>query len=234
MKCEKGFSLAEIMIAMGLLSVLTLGVSSMMKNMQQGQATAEVKLEQLEIRRVISMVLMDRLACENTLKNIILGNTISDIKNSSGVSLYSVGKSYGNNTLKISSIQTKDLGEIDSSGVRSAELLIKFDKLKKMAMGQIKQATIRLNVVADSTTKLISSCYSDSLQLLEQSCESLGGAWSAADSKCNLPSCAAGEVLQKLDPTGAAICRSLNCPVGTNLSGLDSSGAPVCTGATYQ
>ena len=231
---EKGFSLAEIIVAMGLLSVLSLGVSSMIKNMQQGQATAEVKMEQLEIHRVISMILMDRGACENTLKNIILGNAITDIKNSSGISLYSVGNSYGNNTLKISSMQTKDLGEVDSSGVRSVELLIKFDKLKKIAIGQTKQATIRLNVVADSATKIISSCYSDSIQLLKQSCESLGGVWSIADSKCNLPSCAVGEVLQKLTPSGAAVCRSLNCPVGTNFNGLDSLGAPICTGATYQ
>jgi len=60
---EKGFTLAEIVIGMGVMGIMGLGFMSMTKNMLKGQATAETKMEELELRRLIATNLTDKIAC---------------------------------------------------------------------------------------------------------------------------------------------------------------------------
>ncbi len=55
---QKGFSLPEIMIGAGLLGGAALLGTTLTKNMNKGQVAAETKMEELELKRVISSTLM--------------------------------------------------------------------------------------------------------------------------------------------------------------------------------
>nr|BDT27732.1 prepilin-type N-terminal cleavage/methylation domain-containing protein [Bacteriovorax sp. HI3] len=231
---QRGFSLTEILIGMGLLSVLSLGVASMMKNMMSGQVTSETKMEELEMRRILTTTLADKKACENTFKNFSLGQVITQIKNSSGAIIYEVGKKYGNNSLAITSMKTEDTNIVGSDGTRTVELVVTLERMKKMAIGKVKNFTIQLQVVAATSTGPISSCFSDAESYLKDGCLSLGGVWSDSGVRCALPSCPAGQLLQDINSSGGAVCRTLTCPAGLSLNGLDATGAPVCTAPTYQ
>lgn len=82
LKASQGFSLAEVMVAAGLMGVLSLGVAQIMQNQQKTLVYAETKGEELEIFNRIRILLLDKAACENTFKGVPLGTEIDDIKNS--------------------------------------------------------------------------------------------------------------------------------------------------------
>jgi prepilin-type N-terminal cleavage/methylation domain-containing protein len=96
-KDEKGFTLVEIIVASGLLGVLTFAVMQMNQTMMKGQATAEVKMEAIEIKRQILSNMSEKLACENTLVGVNLGQAAMSIKNKSNADIFSVGMKYGAN-----------------------------------------------------------------------------------------------------------------------------------------
>lgn len=235
-KSQAGFSLAEIMIAMGLLSILTLGISSAMKMMAKGQATSEVKMEELELRRQIITLLTDKMACQNTMKNRAIGAVLTQIKGPTDLVMYQSGDIYGNNSLKIVKMVTKDNNVTMHNGTKSVDLIIDFEKMKKLVTHNVKSISISLAVVTDASG-IIESCYSDNEAIISsatsQSCTSLGGSWNGT--VCLLPKCNPGQVLQGISETGA-ICKTLLCNDGEILKGIDADGNVLCSPnvPTYQ
>nr|BDT27911.1 prepilin-type N-terminal cleavage/methylation domain-containing protein [Bacteriovorax sp. HI3] len=233
---HSGFSLAEILIAMGLLSVLSLGVSSSIKMMAKGQATSETKMEELELRRQIVTLLADKLACQNTMKDKHIGDAVTQIKGPTNQVLFQTGSSYGNNSLKILQMLTKDNNITLNNGAKSVELIIHFEKMKKIVTQATKAAYISMAVITDSSGSIV-SCYSDAEAIISsatsQSCTSLGGTWNGT--ACLLPTCGAGQVLQGISDSGA-ICKTLICGEGEILKGINNAGEVVCVPnvPTYQ
>lgn len=233
---QAGFSLAEIMIAMGLLSILTLGISSAIKMMAKGQATSEVKMEELELRRQIVTLLTDKLACQNTMKGKAIGGVVNQIKGPTDLMMYQMGNIYGNNSLKIVQMMTRDNNVTLHNGTKSVDLVIDFEKMKKLVTHNVKSISISLAVVVDGSG-LIESCYSDSEAIISsatsQSCLSLGGTWNG--SICLLPKCSPGQVLEGISEAGA-VCKTLICNDGEILKGINADGQVVCSPnvPTYQ
>lgn len=189
-KDEKGFSLVEIMVAAGFLGVISLGASQMISRMMKGQATAEVKMEAIEIRRQIISNMSDKTACENTLVGTSLGESVTAIKNASNANLFSVGSKYGANALELQSINVVDVGDL-GSGMRDAELRVVFKSLKKAAYGTSnKTFRSRLKVKATGPAAQITECFDDTSGVIatanETSCIALGGVWEPTTSTCTV------------------------------------------------
>ncbi|OFZ17295.1 MAG: hypothetical protein A2X86_02250 [Bdellovibrionales bacterium GWA2_49_15] len=70
---SRGFSLAEIMVAAGMLGVISVGVMQMMSNMQKGQKSIAINTEKESILYNVRMALRDKLACERTFANVSVG-----------------------------------------------------------------------------------------------------------------------------------------------------------------
>jgi type II secretory pathway pseudopilin PulG len=67
LKNEKGFSLAEIMVAAGLLGVVSLGVIKLTQNISKTQNFAHSKSDEIELRTSIRMLLDDERYCRVSL-----------------------------------------------------------------------------------------------------------------------------------------------------------------------
>jgi len=180
-----GFTLLEIMIALGLLSLITLGIMNMNKLMFSGQASAEVKLEELEIRRIIATTFLDTNACENTLEGKFIGNEISQIYSSNGGVLFEINKSYGNNSLLISKMELVEIANLGNNA-KDVNLQLTFKKMKKLAAGpNTKVVNIRLRVLLSTQNGSIKSCFVDSTSVIESMCEkSFGGTWDPDTNTC--------------------------------------------------
>lgn len=174
---QKGFSLVEMLIVAGLLSGAALVSSTIVKSMHQGQATAEAKMEELEIRRVVSSVLMDKNACANTFSGVPIGSSVLTIKNGSGGVLFQAGSVYGNNSIKLESMSTQDLGQAFSNGTRMINLVLNIKKMKQIIRQTSVPVGIKLKVSAASATSVITSCSTEADQYAQVSCESAGGVW---------------------------------------------------------
>lgn len=232
-KNNHGFTLIEVIVAAGLLSALTFGVISQMQTMSKGQVTAETKMEELEIRRMVSSGLTDKLACQRTLVGKNIGDAITDINNAAGQSVYKVGEAYGNNTLKLASITTEDTGETFSDGTRSVNLLITFEKMKKTSLN-LKTTKINMRVKAPSAAGLISECFADNDQVLQDSCVAAGGTW--AGTKCEYPQyiLKTGDVMEDGAEMAAGEFRGpLSGNVTGNLTGNVAGGTVAGSTATF-
>jgi prepilin-type N-terminal cleavage/methylation domain-containing protein len=64
---KSGFSLVEVMIAMGMLGIVSWGVMSMMKNMSSNVRWMEKKSEEMELIERFKIQLRDKLVCTHTL-----------------------------------------------------------------------------------------------------------------------------------------------------------------------
>jgi len=63
---KQGFSLVEVMIAAGMLGIVSMGVMQMMQNMNKGQKTADLKSTRAWLTYNIDQALKDSRACERT------------------------------------------------------------------------------------------------------------------------------------------------------------------------
>lgn len=187
---EAGFSLMEIMVAAGLLAVISVAVMQMNKTMSRGQATAEVKMEAIEIKRQVITLLSDKRACENTLVGKNLGSSVDVIKNSNDVDIFKVGEKYGDNALELAEVRITDDGDL-GGGMRQGKLYVKFNKLKKSAYGgSEKSFETLIKVKAAGATANIDECFDDTTGMIstanEASCLAIGGVWDSAAGTCTI------------------------------------------------
>lgn len=139
---NNGFTLVEIIIALGLIGAASVGTMSIMKQLNKGQATSEAKVEEIELRRMMATNLTDKQACKNTFMGTRIGENINSIKNSGNNVLFEAGKVYGNGSIKLESLKIVDKGTIASDGTKDASLVIAFKKNKKILSAQDKTVEI--------------------------------------------------------------------------------------------
>ena len=92
---DQGFSLVEILVAVGLAGGLAVVMMNMMQQQSKNQVTAEVKFENLEFRRQIANVLAVKKSCERTFQSLKIGDSVVAIQNAAGVPVVEIDKVYG-------------------------------------------------------------------------------------------------------------------------------------------
>lgn len=102
-----GFTLVEIMVAAGLLGVLSVAVVNIIGNINKTSKRATQIFNIQQERQRLARLLSDPVACMNTLGNLDLGSntsaprqfwsvvTVNDIKNSDDNTIYSIGDELG-------------------------------------------------------------------------------------------------------------------------------------------
>lgn len=127
---QKGFSLVQVMVAMALLGVISVGIMQVMKTGAKTQTTLETSYELTQTLGFIERMLASPGACEATVKDKFLGDTLTSINDydSDGETIkavYSVNQEVGK--IKILSIKL-DTAIITTSDGGSTNLIIDFDK----------------------------------------------------------------------------------------------------------
>nr|BDT27769.1 tail fiber domain-containing protein [Bacteriovorax sp. HI3] len=190
---EAGFSLVEVLIAAGIVGVVALATTKVIYNLQSASVVSESKIEELEIRRVITTTLASKEACTYSIGGRKIGDAITVIKNNVGGVLFESGKTYGNNTVLIEGIRTVDKNEVSSDGTKIIDLVVKMRKIKKLAkQEQGREVSIPLRISSPSgTSDIITDCFSNTESLIAEavkySCLSGGGNWNPNTKTCAFP-----------------------------------------------
>ncbi|WPU64943.1 prepilin-type N-terminal cleavage/methylation domain-containing protein [Peredibacter starrii] len=156
-RLDRGFSLVEVLVVVGLLGGLAVVMMNMTQQQTKNQVTAEVKFENLEFRRQIANVLAVKKSCERTFQTLKIGDPLTVIRNAAGIPVVEVGKVYGNNSLKVDALTTA-LTRDNGDGTFDVDLVLNFEKTKTMALGSTTQMKFPLMVSALSVSAPITSC----------------------------------------------------------------------------
>lgn len=191
---SKGFSLVEVLIAAGMLGVISLGVMKISENQTEVQKKAEVNFEINSISNVISQNLLNGDACGYTLgvgNSIGSGTIIPEIKSRNNTVLFNLTTPYGNNQVKINSMILNNL-VTSGTGPKYGDvsLQVTFEKTSKVIHGNkivIKSFPLKLEL--DASNNLI-KCYSATENAIfsakVQSCASIKGVFNSATDMCDL------------------------------------------------
>lgn len=167
MKGAKGFSLVEIMIAVGSIGAIALVLMQMQKNAVKTSAEFEGKMDVTTTQNEIQQILSNPENCQQTFqgKNAVnTTNAVSAIKfkNSAGafVDRYQTTSSdpnakYGSGKLKIEDYTLSDAAtEVAVVGQDTTHLLVRFDKGNMAGADSVKKITLK--VVVDGSSNIIS------------------------------------------------------------------------------
>lgn len=88
---SSGFTLAEVVIVMGISSVVILGAGGFLKTNLVTSAKSNQRVDKNEYFDVMSKTVSNRLTCADTLKNLTVGSSVTKIQKN-GVAIFSVGQ----------------------------------------------------------------------------------------------------------------------------------------------
>lgn len=195
MKNNKGFSLVEILIAIGILCGLSVWMMHLFKEQSKNEKTTAANLDIDAIGNEIRNILGDSLSCEKTFKGMAptKQNATTDIykvlSDNTAQKRFSVGeKKNGNTGVVISSLDLKTdeiyyvpAGKSDGETV----LTINWNRGKQIQGAQMKTFKIPLAVVLDSSGN-ISSCHAlASTTSLASICNAIGRGVDDLNKKCS-------------------------------------------------
>ncbi|MGZ3658531.1 MAG: tail fiber domain-containing protein [Bdellovibrionota bacterium] len=121
---QRGASLIETMIAVGLLGMVAYFVTTMIKNGTVGQKTLQSSDDARTMTENMAAVLSDPVACANTFAlvsppiNPTTTSNVTVIKDALGKAAYTVGDTYSTKSLKLKSIQIGGTGPDPKSGIQ--------------------------------------------------------------------------------------------------------------------
>lgn len=89
---NKGFSLVETMVGMGVLSIAVLGYLQLAGNYGQKKDELRTRFNRIELSKFINLIIADQASCTETLKNVTTGSSMSvvltnGIKSGTGTTL---------------------------------------------------------------------------------------------------------------------------------------------------
>lgn len=198
----RGFSLVQVMVAVGLLGMIALGVMQVSRQMQTTAVSGETSVEEIQLLTHISTVLIDIDSCRETLRGLELGKPIESIKriktNGEKLEVYKTGEKYGNRTLLL-----KEMTLAGTEGDEALELTLERIKAGVSGAKEIKKKMPLKLVFKDGK---VTDCFNDLSSVTEtsikKSCESVGAEYDPATQKCkNL----------KLNGDEAQVCVGGNC-----------------------
>jgi len=189
-KKNAGFSLGEVMVAAALLGIVSLGVMRLVSNMSKSQKTFETASEITTISNGINQILTNEKACEQTFTGTSFGaaSSITDIRNSTGDAVFSVGSTYGNRTVELLNldIQNISLSTDGTSKSGTFDLAVRMRKTSRQAQGAKEVVKrIRVSVVTDLADNF-ASCFYSAAGATKNSCENVGGTFDTATQNCTL------------------------------------------------
>lgn len=253
-KNNRGFTLIEIMVSIGIFGSLFLVVSNLQKSSQKTNKDLLVNGEVNKLIQLVSTQLSRQEVCLANFSNQTIVRSLGSVVDQRGVAIITANQSYGDEL---------SIGAITSANGTIANQMNLTINYTAKGNPNPKKFIVPINVFLDSGTGLIKSCYSDLQTLLrlavQYSCQGNGARWIAgvgsgigscehevelrtAANGVQAPAagafiCPAGQFIQQIDvgtTAGKWIFRCSNVSLGcTNpweyLKGIDSSGNPICT-----
>lgn len=204
---KKGFSLVEVMIALGVLAVASVGVMKISTNTAKVQKRAETFQNVLSIEQRINLAVLNPDSCANSLgsngANISLNKDIQ-IRNPNNDLIYEANpnNSIMNNTISINHIRIVDLDltgatftnpSPPNNTLRTGQAFIEVNYSKSSNTLDVKEQEYTkkvgpINLVVDEASRNLVECRSPVNQAVEAAigriCQQLGGVYNANTLMC--------------------------------------------------
>ncbi len=207
LKSDKGFSLAEVMVAAALLGVIALGSMRMLKTQSKSASTTEAKFEITSALNSIRISLANRDACWNTFgitagtpentgtydPNNLAAGTITEILDENGRAKYTSNlvknnaPRIGGSNVRILSFRlstaSPDIAAIPADSTGQTELIVRFYRGKTTFGKEEIDRKILLNVRTDASGDMVdcgSEAVDSTITDAEFACSSLGGTFDRA------------------------------------------------------
>jgi len=195
---KDGFSLAELLIAAGLMGALSLAFAGLMKSQTSSQMKVASDSEITTLVSVITQSLLNDKSCTNTFKsisNIKTATSLSGIYNRVDEEILKSGVKYENgvyiNSFALENLTlTPDPIPVGQSGFGEIDVVINFEKKSKMVLGaKTMQKKVRVSLEVDDSYKPV-KCYAATENAInsskDQMCASLGGTFDFTLQECLL------------------------------------------------
>jgi hypothetical protein len=203
---QKGFSLVEALMVLGITTIIGFAVMQTMQDSANSMALSEAKFEQLELIRQIQTNLIYKPSCEMNLKTkTISGLNIADIQklvDSNGHPILEKGQKFGNGSLEVKdfsfAITQQELDDFNAfkatwpAGVTSymldMQFIVKTEKLKTSMGGKFLTRAIPIKVKVD-VSSIIQECFAandaGNFTAMSNFCSQMGGTFNETTSLCN-------------------------------------------------
>ncbi len=198
---KKGFSLVEIMVAVGLMGGLSMVTMHIAQEANKTKTDLTIDADILELQSNITTVLNDRASCIKSLDGLTVSSGSSvqvseiyrEVKTSMNDQVIAkIGEKYNNNSIEITDMQLEEFSS--SVAGYSHALVVTIDRLKGLkgansAKKSEFKITIPLVLIKKGTE--IAACYADVESEKEEAaaifCAASGGEWdSSATTPCDL------------------------------------------------
>ncbi|MGZ3789142.1 MAG: type II secretion system protein [Bacteriovorax sp.] len=198
LKDNKGFTLIEMLIAIGILGALSMWMMNLFTQQTKNEKTTAANMDIDAIGQEIRNIVADGNSCEKTFKGTAPNqlNAVTQINkvlsDGSSQKRFAINdKKVGNSAVSIARYDLKtDETYLIPSGQKMGEtvLLVIYDRGKMIAGTSIKSFKIPLSVTLDDSGNIL-SCHSlASTTNLASICTALGRSLDSANKKCSPPS----------------------------------------------
>ena len=204
-KNELGLSLIEVLLGAAGIGVVALGLMNLTNQQAKNQANVEAKHSSQELKQIITNLFFDKTACSNTLGGTTIGAQINQLKNPANEPIFIKDQKYGANDLTISSIHTVDKNNAVTANSRLVDLIVTFQKNKKITNQTNIAIAIPLKVTVNSPTGPIVDCSSYDDKFVQKSGDVMSGALITTQLNVTNNIAAAGTI------QGQKICTGANC-----------------------
>lgn len=160
-KNKSGLGLLEMVLAVGLLALVSLGVMTLIENVSKSQRGLQAKAEQLEFNQLVKSILSEKDACTFTLSggNVAAGYTVAAVRDKGNAIKFSVGQNDPSGFLKIEEFRFESWDPdavIANQG--KGKFNLKVSKIGSTNSVKDMQQKINLQVKTDASG-ILTECY---------------------------------------------------------------------------
>lgn len=251
---QKGVSLVQVMVAAGLMGLVSISLMRLQKNTMMFSNSVDAKFETDVIMMKVKAIIANKETCNTNFQNQNVNNTtLESLVNMNGHKIISTLEEENTNPkIEITSIEIQPKLVDDGSGT-----LVNSSSIFNLAIGIKRKASIvgakeqikNVLVLADinSETGIINSCETNDNELVNAAtqmiCNGPGVVYNEATGECSISSigetqvCENGQAIRKIifdqtTNTYRGVCSQVisqtECPAEQVLIGYNSNGLPVC------
>ena len=246
---NRGFSLVEVLVATGIVSIVSLGIASLYNTMNRQSVYMDTKLDRQSLQRSIETMLSRPASCAVNLSPGLGATpshslTVLNQTDDSGTVINSIIPALNSPIFAGSKLSVSQIQITGSDGTGTPSLLtttaaekvylagIKVTFNEPVGGGVVLKPLVIPSVsISTNLSDVFQSCQVASTSSPAATCNQLGLFWNETDQEC-LPSAnRACELLGGIMIAGKCIPSTMvnfGCPVGQTISGFSATGTPEC------
>jgi hypothetical protein len=205
-KNQKGFSIAEVLVAFGLMSILGIISLQIMQDSFNASSLAEAKNDEIEMSRQLQLTLIYKPNCDKNLQGKLINDVnyhdIINFLDSTNKEILTRGQVIGNRSLKVADIEyyvkPADFAAFNAykaspppgepTYLMDAYVKVTTEKLKTQLGGKNLVADIPIKVKVDATSKVVecfTSVDSTNETAMQSFCTQIGGVFNTVTKECD-------------------------------------------------